>query len=170
MSEYINGLAKHAAIGLVAGLVATAATAAFMQLAAKPAGIDPQAKDDDGEPPIGSARAATRAVDLGAKTLTGEPVPKESKETATGLFQFAFGGALGAAYGVAARAFPVLGSGRGALFGTSVFAAFDEVLVPATGLSGTPDDSPPRNHGFALAAHLVFGGVAETVRRILIRR
>ena len=163
-------LGKDALIGLVAGLAATAATAAFMQLASKPAGVDLQGTDEEGDVPIGSPQAATRAVDLGAETVTGHDVPDDSKEAATGAFQFAFGGLLGAAYGVAARLFPEVTTGRGTLFGTGIYALFDEVLVPATGLSGEPEDSPPRTHAFAFGAHLVFGGVAETVRRLLADR
>ncbi|MDG6078641.1 DUF1440 domain-containing protein [Erythrobacter litoralis] len=163
-------LGKHALFGLVAGLAATAATAAFMQLASKPSGVDLQGEDEEGDVPIGSPQAATRAVDLGAETLTGHDVPDDAKEGATGAFQFAFGGLLGAAYGVAARLLPEVTAGRGTLFGTGIYALFDEVLVPATGLSGDPEDSPPRTHAFAFGAHLLFGGVAETVRRLLADR
>ncbi len=170
MPSHAGELGKDALIGLVAGLAATAATAAFMQLTAKPAGVDLQGKDAEGDAPIGSPQAATRAADLGTQALTGHDIPDEGKEAATGAFQFAFGGLLGAAYGVAARLLPEVTAGRGTLFGTGVFAVFDEVLVPATGLSGEPDDSPPRTHAFALGAHLVFGGVAEAVRHLLADR
>jgi len=46
-------------------------------------------------------------------------------------------------------------------------AAFDEVAVPAAGLSKPPTDFPAATHAYALASHGVFGGVAETTRRLL---
>lgn len=152
--------------GAAGGIAATAAIAIFMQLSNPLTGIDPAAPDRAGEPRIGSPDAATRAVEEGL----GKPLTDDSKAAATGAFQFAFGALLGAAYGLAARHVPLASAGRGALFGAGVFAVADEVLVPATGLSGKPADSPAEAHGSALAVHLVFGLVADGVRRAVLRR
>ncbi|WP_052208178.1 DUF1440 domain-containing protein [Croceibacterium mercuriale] len=152
--------------GVAGGLAATAVVAIFMQLSRPLAGIDPAAPDATGEPRIGSPVAATRAVEEGL----GRPLPDDRQEAATGLFQFAFGAALGAGYGLLARHVPLASAGRGALFGAGVFAVADEVLVPATGLSGKPADSPPVAHASALAVHLIFGLVADGVRRAVLRR
>lgn len=152
--------------GAAGGLAATAVVAIFMQLSKPLAGIDPTAPDAAGEPRIGSPVAATRAIQEGL----GRPLPDNHKEAATGLFQFAFGAALGAGYGLLARHVPLARAGRGALFGAGVFAMADELLVPATGLSGKPAGSPAVAHGSALAVHLVFGLVADGVRRAVLRR
>ena len=152
--------------GAAGGIAATAAVTIFMQLSRPLAGIDPAAPDDIGEPRIGSPDAATRAIEEGL----GKPLPEDSKAAATGAFQFAFGMLLGAGYGLAARYVPLASAGRGALFGVGVFVVADEVLVPATGLSGKPADSPAHAHGGALAVHLLFGLVADGVRRALLRR
>lgn len=152
--------------GAAGGIAATAAVAIFMQLSKPLTGIDPAAPDEAGEPRIGSPDAATRAVE----EVRGKPLADDDKAAATGAFQFAFGTLLGAGYGLAARYVPLASAGRGALFGAGVFAVADEVLVPATGLSGKPADSPAQAHGGALAVHLIFGLVADDVRRALLRR
>jgi putative membrane protein len=157
---------KDVIAGAIGGLAATAAVALFMQLSKPLTGIDPAAPDAAGEPRIGSPEAATRVVEEGL----GHSLPDDRKEAASGLFQFAFGTALGAGYGLIARYLPLATAGRGTLFGTGVFAVADEVLVPATGLSGKPADSPAEAHGGALAVHLLFGLVAESVRRAVLRR
>ncbi|WP_126665498.1 DUF1440 domain-containing protein [Croceibacterium ferulae] len=152
--------------GAAGGIAATAAVAIFMQMSKPLTGNDPAAPDAAGEPRIGSPDAATRAVEQGL----GKPLSEGSKPAATGAFQFAFGALLGAAYGLAARQVPLASAARGTLFGAGVFAVADEVLVPATGLSGKPADSPAEVHGGALAMHLLFGLVADSVRRALLRR
>jgi len=157
------------AAGIAGGMVATALVAVLMQLSAK-AGADPAASDAAGEPRIGSPDAATEAVDRLAQAATGHEVPDRYEQAATGAFQFAFGAALGAAYGLAARYLPAATTGRGTLFGTAVWAAFDEMLVPVTGLSGKPADSPLATHASALGVHLVFGAAVEAVRGALSRR
>jgi uncharacterized membrane protein YagU involved in acid resistance len=50
-------------------------------------------------------------------------------------------------------------------FGTLVWAAADEGLVPALGLSKSPAEYPLSIHAYALASHLVFGLTTEVVRR-----
>jgi uncharacterized membrane protein YagU involved in acid resistance len=54
---------------------------------------------------------------------------------------------------------------NGAAFGTSVWAAADEVAMPALGLSGPTTERPTEMHWQSFASHVVFGVTAETVRR-----
>jgi uncharacterized membrane protein YagU involved in acid resistance len=55
--------------------------------------------------------------------------------------------------------------GRGAAFGAATSALLDEVAVPAAGLSEPPWTTSLATHVYGLASHLVFGLVAEAVRR-----
>ena len=164
-----GSLIADAAIGAAAGLAATAAVAAIMQLGPR-LGFDPAGKGAGGEPQVGSPEAASESMDILSRAVTGHEVPEEEQMAATSAFQFVFGAGLGAAYGIAARLFPVVTAGRGTLFGGAIFALFDEMLVPAVGLTGKPQDSGSGAHAGALGIHLVFGSVVETVRRLLRRR
>jgi len=164
-----RGLVADAAIGAGAGLAATAAVAVIMQMAPR-LGFNPAGKDAGGQPQVGSPEAASESVDILARAATGREVPEGGEMAATSAFQFLFGASLGVAYGVAARLFPAVTAARGTLFGTAIFAAFDQVLVPAAGLSGKPEDSRASVHAGALGTHLVFGLVLEQVRRLLGRR
>jgi uncharacterized membrane protein YagU involved in acid resistance len=68
---------------------------------------------------------------------------------------------------VVAETFPSGAGGSGALFGTALWAAADEIAVPALGLSTPPIEHPPSTHAYALASHVVYGLTAETIRRMV---
>ncbi len=73
----------------------------------------------------------------------------------------------GALYGAFQDRAPVLGVGRGALFGLGLFLVQDEVVNAAAGLSARPGQYPWQAHARGLVAHLVYGLVTDSVLRLL---
>ena len=117
------------------------------------------ASDSDEEP------ATAKAADRIKQAVDGAPVPQPLQPLAGQIVHYAVGTGLGLAYGIAAEFRPGLASGYGAPFGIGVAAVLDESAVPAAGLGAAPWDSPASTHACALASHLVFGIVADLVRR-----
>jgi uncharacterized membrane protein YagU involved in acid resistance len=64
---------------------------------------------------------------------------------------------------------PFVTIGDGAGFGTGVWLLADELAVPRAGLSKPPKEIPLTTHVYALASHLVYGWITETVRRAVRR-
>jgi putative membrane protein len=145
---------RGALAGLLAGVVASFAMDRFQALAASFS-----ASDSDEEP------ATAKAADRVKQSVDGAPVPEPLQPLAGQIVHYAVGAGLGLAYGIAAEFRPGLASGYGAPFGVGVAAVLDESAVPAAGLGAAPWDSPASTHAFALASHLVFGVVADLVRR-----
>jgi uncharacterized membrane protein YagU involved in acid resistance len=63
----------------------------------------------------------------------------------------------GAVSGVLQERFPAASAGCGMLYGTALWAAADEIAVPAPGLSQPASEYPATIHLQALASHLVYG-------------
>jgi hypothetical protein len=53
-------------------------------------------------------------------------------------------------------------------FGTAVWLAADEGVVPALGLSQESDKYPLSTHAYALASHLVYGLTTELMLKVLL--
>ena len=100
------------------------------------------------------------------ETVFGEPLSPEQKKAAGPVVHYVFGTAMGGLYGVAAEYDRRVRSGAGVPFGTVLFAAADEVAVPALGLSKEPTEYPLSQHAYALASHVVYGATTEAVRRV----
>jgi uncharacterized membrane protein YagU involved in acid resistance len=79
------------------------------------------------------------------------------------------GASSAAIYGVLAEVAPIVTVAEGAAFGAGLWLLADEVAVPATGLSKPAREIPVATHLYALASHLVYGWITETVRRALRR-
>ena len=148
----IRGLAA----GIAAGLVASLAMNLFQKAWAAAL---PMPGDQDDPATVKAAQRVSRAA-------TGEYFANENKEAAGEAIHYLFGAVLGGAYGLLAEYRPEVTKGYGTLFGLGS-AVFDEVAVPAAGLSKPPTDFPAVTHAYALASHSVFGGVAEATRRLL---
>jgi putative membrane protein len=117
-------------------------------------GVD--SEDDD---------AAERAASGIAVGVFDHELTEGEKETAGTAVHYAFGVGTGALYGVAAELAPALTAGAGLPFGTAVWLAADEGLVPLLGLSKTPTEYPLSTHAYSLASHFVYGLTVELVRR-----
>ena len=145
--------------GLVAGTLAGLLASGFMNgFQALTADLKP--KSD--EPP-----ATEVAADKVAVVTTGQQVTDSKTRLAGNLVHYAFGAALGGAYGLAAETMPGVTAGGGSVFGTTAALLFDEWAVPALGLSPPASESPPATHAWGIASHLVFGMGTEALRRVL---
>ena len=71
----------------------------------------------------------------------------------------------GAAYGALAEYYPAATARDGANFGMTLMALTHEGALPAMGLSAEPAQQTNREKASEMATHVIFGVVAETVRR-----
>jgi len=120
--------------------------------------------------PKGGGPATVKAADKASRAVTGKRVARADRAQAGTIVHYLFGGALGAAYGVAAEYRPGVTRGFGSALGLGTATLFDEAAVPAAGLSKAPTTYPPVTHLYGYASHLVFGAVTEAVRRTLRAR
>lgn len=85
---------------------------------------------------------------------------------AAAAIHFAFGAAAGALYGAYAEGDETRRRSGGG-FGVALWLTADEILMPALRLSASTRKRPAEQHLQALAAHLVYGIVAEHTRRLV---
>ncbi|MFS0771147.1 DUF1440 domain-containing protein [Sphingomonas sp. 1P08PE] len=159
MSETDESVSGKVLRGIVAGVVAgTVASFAMDRFQAGVAALS-SAQDNKDEP------ATEQAADATARWITGAEVPKADKPLAGQAIHYALGIGLGVAYSVAAEFRPTVTAGYGAAFGVGTATVLDEGAVPAVGLGEAPWNADPTTTLYSYASHLVFGGVAELVRR-----
>jgi putative membrane protein len=108
-----------------------------------------------------SNELAAQAV---ATEVVGRELTHDELKVAAPLAHYAFGTAVGAVYGVLTASKPRHAVARGAAFGAFVWLAADEIAMPLLSLSGPPAERPFETHAQSLAAHLVYGVVAELTR------
>ena len=144
------------AAGIAAGLVASLAMDLFQKAWASALPL----------PGSGDDPATVKAAQKVSRAATGEVFAKADKEAAGNAVHYLFGAMLGGAYGLIAEYRPEVTTGGGTLFGAAS-SIFDELAVPAAGLSGPPTDFPASTHAYGLVSHLVFGGVTEATRKLL---
>lgn len=113
--------------------------------------------------------ATAKAADKVYSKVFGTPLSREQKKVAGPAVHYVFGTAMGGLYGLAAEYDKRATTGAGVPFGTALFAAADEVAVPALGLSKDPTEYPLSSHAYALASHAVYGATTEAVRRLTRR-
>jgi putative membrane protein len=143
--------------GVAAGLVASAAMAAFQNQASK---LLPD-EGGDVDP------ATVKAADLASKAVIGDPVPEPYRDQAGQAVHYIVGGVLGGIYGVLTEYQPAASAGFGSAYGIATSALLDEAAVPAAGLGPAPDETPLATHAYGAASHLVFGVVLEGVRWLI---
>ncbi|MFN2511484.1 MAG: DUF1440 domain-containing protein [Pyrinomonadaceae bacterium] len=173
---------KGLAAGVVGGLVAAAVMNQFQAFLSKVLGGPERSHGaqsmQPGSPEVGVGRelqsegkdaeeddAAERLANAIAVSISGQELTEHQKDIAGTAFHYAMGITSGALYGVAAEITPAVEVGAGIPFGAAVWLIADEGIVPAAGLSKSPDEYPPSIHAYALASHLVFGLTTELVRR-----
>lgn len=146
--------------GAAAGLVASAAMAAFQHRAGK---LLPE--DGKGEDP-----ATVKAADRASEALIDMPVPEPLRERAGMAVHYVTGAVLGGIYGVITEYKPEASAGFGGAYGIATSALLDEAAVPAAGLAPGPEDTPLIQHAYGAASHLVYGIVLEGVRWLIAGR
>jgi hypothetical protein len=113
--------------------------------------------------------ANVKAANLLAEKVTGRKLPPNYKPLGGEAVHYGMGASSAAVYGVLAEVAPVVTIGNGAAFGTGVWLLADELAVPAAGLSKPAREIPITTHIYALASHLVYGWITETVRQAIRR-
>lgn len=155
-------LTKGAVAGFIGGLVGTWAMTKF-QNAAAPVLMP---KDDEAEDASDNDDDTTvKAAEGLSKAVFDHRLNKREKAYAGPAMHYGFGGTMGAVYGAAAEVLPDVRAGHGTGYGSALFLAADEVVVPAIGLAPPPTQSPPASHAFGFASHLVYGFATEFGRR-----
>ncbi|AQR74778.1 DUF1440 domain-containing protein [Sphingomonas sp. LM7] len=144
--------------GVAAGLVASAAMAAFQAQAQK------LLPDSDEDP------ATVKAADAASEVVTGDPVPEPYREPAGQAVHYIAGAVIGGIYGVLTEYKAEASAGFGSAYGVATAALLDEAAVPALGLSPAPDETPLATHAYGAASHLVYGWVLEGVRALIAGR
>jgi len=132
-----KSLPKALVAGLIAGLVATAAKTLAERM------FPPHAK---AEP---------------------EPEQPAASSAAPEAIQWGFGAAVGVAYGAIAEYYPAATAKEGASFGMALGALTQEGVLPAEASSAEHEDQPIRERASEMTSHVVYGVVAETVRRFV---
>jgi putative membrane protein len=154
----------HGAVaGLIGGLVAAGAMSlahtAIAALAPEPeVAAAPQRPEEED---------ATVKVAAAVTGLAGGRLDEADKPMAGTLVHYAFGGLVGATYGVAAELLPVVTAAIGLPFGFAVWLGAHVVTVPALGLAAPPTRRPVRKETEEFGLHLVYGVTTELVRRLL---
>jgi putative membrane protein len=83
---------------------------------------------------------------------------------------FAIGTALGAGYGAAVEMMPEAAIAGGIPFFVGEAVLGNEVIGPMLGLFRPPQDYPANKHWNSVLTHIVYGAVAELVRRNVRQR
>lgn len=143
--------------GVAAGLVASAAMAAFQSQASK---LLPE-EGGEGDP------ATVKAADKASQAVIDAPVPEPWRADAGQAVHYITGAVLGGIYGVITEYKPEASAGFGGAYGIATSALLDEGAVPAMGLAPGPDDVPLATHAYGVASHLVYGVVLEGVRWLI---
>ncbi|MEP6912039.1 MAG: DUF1440 domain-containing protein [bacterium] len=178
--DILKGLAAGVVAGLVASAVMNQFQALWSRLVAGEARSHGAQSMQQGSPEVGVGRelkaegkddedddAPERLANARSVSVTGHELNEREKEVAGTAFHYAMGMTSGALYGAAAEIIPAVRVGAGIPFGAAVWLIADEAIVPAVGLSKSPDGYPPSIHAYALASHLVFGLTTELVRRAM---
>ena len=114
-----------------------------------------------------SEDSTMKVADTVAWLATGQHLSKEGKQKGGPIVHYAFGALMGGLYGGLAELSEAATSGAGAGFGTGLFVAADEVMVPALGLAKPPAQQPASDQVTHWAAHIVYGGTVELIRRAI---
>src|SRR5205823_15047630 len=114
-----------------------------------------------------SEDSTEKVADTVAWLATGHHLSKEGKQKGGPIVHYAFGTLMGALYGVLAELSHSATAYAGTAFGTGLFLAADEIMVPALGLSKPPTQQHASDQLTHYAAHLVYGTTTELVRRCI---
>jgi len=155
---------KGLAAGVAGGLLASLVMEQFQALWTK---VSEKVQEAEGVKPRRSQAKPTtvKAADVISKRVLGHKLPKDKQKLAGEAVHYAMGTTSAAIYGTLAEFAPVVTVGEGLAFGTAVWLVADEASLPALGLSKAPTKIPLSTHVYAFASHLVYGAVAEAVRR-----
>jgi len=116
-------------------------------------------------PPQEQEPATVQTVQAVSQAATGHELARQQKAKAGQAVHYAFGAASGMVYGARAEYRRRARAGRGAAFGTGLWALAHEFAVPALKLSKSPLQEDASAHLYGLASHVVYGVTADAVSR-----
>jgi len=105
--------------------------------------------------------------ELLTERIAGHPLDHTTEIVASESLHWGFGAVAGSFYGALAEFYPAATSKEGANFGLVLMALTHQGILPAMGLSAPPGELSEREQTSEAATHLIFGVVAEQVRRIV---
>ncbi len=97
----------------------------------------------------------------------GKHLSWEGKQKGGPIVHYAFGALMGGLYGGLAEYSSWVRSNFGTTFGAALFSGADLIAVPVLNLSPPLDEQPKSSLASPFAAHVVYGGTTELVRRIV---
>jgi len=162
-----RGLLAGALGGLVASWVMNLFIAAAMKAHECAKSPEQQAREQLQQNEDGSEDSTIKVADTITWLATGQHLSKEGKQMGGPIVHYAFGTLMGACYGALAQYSKSTTAYAGTAFGTGLFIAADEIIVPALGLSKPPTQQTASDQLLHYAAHLVYGATTELVRRYI---
>lgn len=157
-SEKISGedsdwakMAKAIAVGIVAGVAATAVKTLCEAIS------PPRA------PGVNSP--LLNGLDIVSVKMTGVQLLEMVKPVAEKTLHWFFGVSAGCVYAVLAEKFSLIRAGRGLLFGVAFWVGLHEIALPLMGWSLTPAKMTLWEQGNELVSHCFYGLTLELVRR-----
>ena len=165
MADEETDLFKGVVAGVAGGLLASFLMEQFQAAWSAAA----EAVQEKKRPGRKAQPATVKAANALSEKITGRKVPKDYQPAAGEAVHYGMGATSAAVYGVLAEVVPIVTIGDGVGFGAGVWLLADEVAVPAAGLSKPPKEIPLTTHIYALASHLVYGWITETVRQAVRR-
>ncbi len=111
-----------------------------------------------------------RVVVERAAAATGANLPPAAKTAASQGIHWAFGTFAGGVYGIAAEYQPKVTAWHGAAFGLTVKRLMHQGMMPKTGLADPPKKQPLQEKMSEWLTHVLYGFVAESVRRGVRKR
>jgi uncharacterized membrane protein YagU involved in acid resistance len=117
--------------------------------------------------PEQSEDSTQKVADAVTWLVTGQHLSKEGKQKGGPIVHYAFGTLMGALYGGLAELSDTARAGAGTAFGTGLFIAADEIMVPALITGQFPTKEPASSQLTHYAAHLVYGTTTELLRRAI---
>src|SRR6516225_1654301 len=159
-TDPIQNLWKGFLAGALGGLAASFAMSQFHALFQNLGSAALQSGED----------STVKAASAVSRTVFHHKLTLEQKKIAGTIVHYSFGANVAAIYGSTAELVPLVSTGWGIPFGAAVWLGAHVITVPALGLSDPITHSAPRAEAVEFGAHLVYGAVAEGLRRFLRRR
>jgi hypothetical protein len=158
-----HGIGRDLLKGAIAGAVATWVMGKVTTLLYDREGRGTRRVEDEAR---GGRTAYGAAAEKAAKAI-GVRLADDAREQYGSAVHWALGIGSGAVYAVLRRRLESVGRIAGVGFGTVFWAAVDEGVVPALGLTPGPRAFPWQTHARGLAGHLTFGTVTDGTLRLL---
>ncbi len=141
--------------GLAGGLVGSAAKVVAEK-------VLPPRTEGQTPPPALIAERSAEAAEV--------PLHPTAKKLAAEGMHWGFGTLTGGVYGLVAELYPAAAAWRGAVFGLAVNKLMHQGILPHNGLVEPVKDQPVQERISEWVTHVVYGVVADTVRRSVLKR